>query len=283
MVEADKILGRMSYQVVYDQSILESINFASINGFSGVQIAIELPHLAFENLRPAEITKIRDQSKKLGIRIILHAPDAASLISPCTEINKGIMSYYTDLIGFAHRIGASMITIHPGVPSYFPTDAGSSENFPTADVEDYKRIFRNNLDELLRLAKGKVCICIENLDLEGFILDVLQDYLKRTDIGLCWDLSKTYDKKGGKLKKEIYNFFVKNRSSVKQVHLHSLVEGKSHRVIQPGIVDFCHYLDLLDGVDVLDYCIEVRPREKAVESLKNLKGILSSPSIAPAK
>ena len=43
--------------------------------------------------------------------------------------------------------------------------------------------------------------------------------------------------------------------------------------IQKGMIDV-YDLNLLKNVDVWDYCIEVRPREKAVESLKNLNKIL---------
>ncbi len=278
MINADKILSRMSYHVVYDKSIMEAMDFASKNGFSGIQIAIESPHLSFENLGAEEIKAVKDKGEKLGIRIVLHAPDNASLVSSSPKINRGTMSYYADLIVFAQKIGASIITIHPGAPSHFPTDTASPELFPKEDLEAYVGVLKANLDELLELAKGRVCICIENLDLENFVLDVLQDYVERTELKLCWDLPKTYDKKDGKVKKETLDFLLKNRSSVKQVHLHSLVNGKSHRVIQPGVIDLYHYLNLLDGVDVSDYCIEVRPREKAAESLANLRKILLSKS-----
>jgi sugar phosphate isomerase/epimerase len=69
---------------------------------------------------------------------------------------------------------------------------------------------------------------------------------------------------------------MENLFAVRQVHLHDIdTHGRSHRVVGTGVIDFGHYLKLLRDVDVWDYCIEVRPREKAVESMENLKNIVS--------
>jgi len=47
-----------------------------------------------------------------------------------------------------------------------------------------------------------------------------------------------------------------------------------HRVIGSGIIDFRKYFGILQGAKVLDYCIEVRPKEKALESLIELQRLL---------
>ncbi|MHA2325429.1 MAG: sugar phosphate isomerase/epimerase family protein, partial [Promethearchaeota archaeon] len=63
--------------------------------------------------------------------------------------------------------------------------------------------------------------------------------------------------------------------SIKQVHLHDLdSDGKSHRVVGSGIIDFKYFLKKFINLEVLDYCIEVRPHEKAYESLTNLRRII---------
>jgi sugar phosphate isomerase/epimerase len=74
-------------------------------------------------------------------------------------------------------------------------------------------------------------------------------------------------------------FFFSSIDRVKQVHLHDIRRDergneRSHRVIGSGEIDFAYYLNRLAEADVLDYCIEVRPREKAKESLEALKNIL---------
>jgi sugar phosphate isomerase/epimerase len=66
---------------------------------------------------------------------------------------------------------------------------------------------------------------------------------------------------------------------IKQVHLSDTKQDKKdtrrrHLVIGTGELDFIEYLNKLSEVDVLDYCIEVRPREKAKESLEVLKKLI---------
>ncbi len=62
------------------------------------------------------------------------------------------------------------------------------------------------------------------------------------------------------------------------MHLHDCREingkARSHCVIGSGDIDFGAYLRPLSLVDVMDYCIEVRPREKALESLIALKKLV---------
>ena len=273
-MKEEKILNHISYHAVYDSSILDSIEFASRNGFSGVQIAIESPHLSFENINSKEILEIRKKSNKLGISITLHGPDdVASLMNTNPSIRKGILSYYARLFDFAKKINANLVTIHAGAPAIFPTDTTPSEMLPKNDIQYYKKAFEENLKDVIKLAEGKTHVCIENYLLYDFILEVIQKYLSRNEISLCWDIPKTYNKDGS-VNQEIMNFFMKNLSAVRQIHLHSIRDGHSHKVIKPGFIDFCYYFNLLKNVDVWDYCIEVRPREKAVESLKNLKEIL---------
>jgi len=47
-------------------------------------------------------------------------------------------------------------------------------------------------------------------------------------------------------------------------------------VIGTGEVDFARYFRVLREADVEDYCIEVRPREKARESLSVLRTIVEN-------
>lgn len=272
----EKILNHISYHAVYDSSILDSIEFASRNGFSGVQIAIESPHLSFENINSKEILEIREKSNKLGINITLHGPDdVASLMSTNPSIRKGILIYYAGLFDFAKNINASLVTIHAGAPAIFPTDTNPSEMLPKNDIQYYKKAFEENLKDIIKLAEGKTHVCIENYLLYDFILEAIQKYVSKNEVSLCWDIPKTYNKDGS-VNQEIMSFFMKNLSAVRQVHLHNIREGHSHKIIELGFIDLCYYFNLLKDVDVWDYCIEVRPREKAVESLKNLKEILKN-------
>jgi hypothetical protein len=48
------ILSKVSYHAVYDDSILEALRFAKANGFAGVQVAVETPHLSLDLLSEAQ-------------------------------------------------------------------------------------------------------------------------------------------------------------------------------------------------------------------------------------
>ena len=62
--------------------------------------------------------------------------------------------------------------------------------------------------------------------------------------------------------------------AVHDAYLHDIRDGLSHRVVGSGGLDFMHFLPRLAEADVAEYCIEVRPREKADESLVNLRKLI---------
>jgi sugar phosphate isomerase/epimerase len=276
---SSKVLERLSYHVVYDHSIADAIEFASKNGFSGIQVAVESPHLSFENLSSDDKAKIRQKSEERRIRITLHGPDdVASLLHPNLRLRKGILSYYSDLFGFAEDIGAFLITIHIGHPITYPTDTIPERRFPEVDIGHYRRTLEENLQSIINLARGKRYICVESHPLGDFVLQVLEQHLLDGELGLCWDIAKTFDKNGN-INEPLHHYLMQNLSAIRQVHLHDIdSRGRSHRVVGTGIIDFRYYLELLGDADVWDYCIEVRPREKAVESLENLRRIMAGES-----
>ena len=70
--DLEKIL---SYHAVYNETFFDSLLFANKNGFAGIQIAVETPHLSFEKLSEIDCKKIRDYCEKNNLFITLHAPD----------------------------------------------------------------------------------------------------------------------------------------------------------------------------------------------------------------
>ena len=52
----NEISKKISYHAVYDHSILEALYYAKENGFTGIQIAVETPHLSFENLSSINVS-----------------------------------------------------------------------------------------------------------------------------------------------------------------------------------------------------------------------------------
>ncbi len=268
------IFDRISFHAVYDVSIMDALEYAYENGFSGVQVAIESPHMSFESLSNATIAEIAAYVESNNLYITIHAPDeTASLVQPSKYLREGILNYYRALFDFAARIKARLVTIHIGQVPTFSTDTPRELTVPEEDQAIYRAVVTDNLDKLLEFSAGKFIICIENYAIDQFSLFLLRSYLEDKKISLCWDIPKAWNNP------ILERFFLSSIDRIKQVHLHDVREDekgnkRSHRVIGSGDIDFIYYLDRLAEADVLDYCIEVRPREKAKESLQALKKIL---------
>ena len=105
-------------------------------------------------------------------------------------------------------------------------------------------------------------------------MKIIQPYLARQELALCWDIAKSHNNP------EEEKFILSNKSHIKQMHLHDIRQREdgsiqSHCVIGTGELDFSLYLSKTSNADIVDYCIEVRPREKAKESLEALKSMLT--------
>ena len=126
---------------------------------------------------------------------------------------------------------------------------------------------------VLKRADGKIMICVENYSLGDTEFDLLEPYLGRDGLFLCWDLVK------GAGRPDIEARYLAHPEWIKQVHLHDrreMASGsvKGHCTIGTGDIDFVKHLRfLMRETCVEDYCIEVRPRRKAVESLRVLSEI----------
>src|SRR3989304_803814 len=96
------ILERISYHAVYDASVLDALEYAKSNGFAGIQLAVELPHLSFESLSEEQIREVEAFAESNGVYITIHAPDeAASLFQHSRFLREGIRNYYRALFEFA--------------------------------------------------------------------------------------------------------------------------------------------------------------------------------------
>lgn len=268
------ILSRVTYHAVYDDSILDALAFARANGFAGIQAAVELPHLSFERLTGRQCAAIRRYREAHELSVSLHGPDdVASLFQSSPRLLRGIFGYYRALFDFARRIGAGLITIHAGARLHFRADTSPARLLPSADADSFRRAFEGNLQRLLDLADGRFILCLENSGWTADLFDVIRAQLDGGRLHLCWDLAKTY-RDGRTRDATLERFMWRNLARVRQVHLHDRRGGLSHCVLGAGTVDFMHFLPRLARANVTEFCIEVRPREKALESLRNLRGMM---------
>lgn len=268
-----KILKRTSYHAVYDQSVTAALRYAQENGFGGVQLADETMHLSFERLSEQDIVQINELTESTGLAVSLHAPDeTTSLFTPSQILREGIHAYYRAFFAFACAVRARVVSIHIGSRIPFPTDTIPERKHPENDLTICEDIVRRSFEFLVEEASDQFALCIENYRLDSLTLELLQPYVSDGRLSLCWDIAKSHNSP------KLQEYFWSNLDSVKQVHLHDIrvIEGRvrSHRVIGTGEIDFASYLRRMKDAEILDYCIEVRPREKAVESLNALREIL---------
>jgi sugar phosphate isomerase/epimerase len=266
-----RVLDRAAFHAVYDDSILDALKFARANGFAGIQAAVELPHLSIERLTGRQCAAIRRFREANDLSLSLHGPDAAaSLFQTSRPLLRGIFGYYRALFDFAGRIGAGLVTIHSGARLHFRTDTSPVRLLPAADAESFRRAFDDNLRRLLDLANGRFILCLENGGWMPDLAELVQLQLDSGRLHLCWDLAKTY-RDAATRDAPLERFMWRNLARIRQVHLHDRRDGLTHAVLGTGTVDFMRFLPRLARADVKQFCIEVRPREKALVSLRNLR------------
>jgi len=268
--------NKVSYHAVYDNSIIDALKFAKNNNFAGIQLAVESPHFSFEHLSHEKREEIKKFCNNNGLYVNLHAPDGISLFNTNHHLQNGIFAYFKELFKFAKDISSQMITLHLGTMTDFPTDSFPKQKIPDDDINLYKISLKENLNHLISLKDEQIILCIENYRIDSLILDVLQPFITNKKCWLCYDVAKAhYDKHHNNI--EVDKFYQYNQKSIKQVHLHDVNEnGRGHRVIGSGVINFNKMMFNIKEAPVIDYCIEVRPGSKALESLRNLKQIFES-------
>ena len=267
------ILDRISYHAIYDDSIMSALRFAVANGFAGVQVAVEAPHLLPENIGEAEQKEIGRHCRTNQLRISLHGPDdSTSLFTASKHLVGGIFRYLESIFEFAEKVGAKLTTLHLGVMPAFATAPRPGKTLPDVDYKSLRRAFQTNLQRLVDLAAERFVLCVENVGLTPVVCEALQRHLDNEELSLCWDLAKCRDDPS------VERWLWANLQHVRQVHLHDVCHGYSHQILGSGTLDFMSFLPRLAQANVMDYCIEVRPREKALESLVNLRALIRSMS-----
>ena len=268
----EKIRSRLGYHVVYDKSIEKAIDYASANDFASIQIDLTMPKFFPEKYDKAARRRIREYAEKRNVEITLHLPgEDFSLQTLHSRIRSAIIERIKEIIDFARDLGATRVTIHPGIVPVF-TMPGLGD---VPITEQYPGIHREMLDgalrELSRYAEGKTQLCVENSPFSLIVMDVLEKLLpKEKNLFLTWDIAKAY-RADGSLKTDVEKFFLKHIDRVRECHLHDRTDRGAHDVIGKGKIDFVRYLNLLGDFDV-GYTIEVRPRERALQCLKIIEG-----------
>jgi len=270
MSKFERIRSRLGYHVVYDDSIIDAIDFSSENGFAFIQIDLAMPKFFPEEYDQSARRELREYAKRKGVDLTLHVSgEDFSLQTLHSGIRFAIMERMKEFIDFAQDIQAIRMTIHPGnVPVFTMPGIGEvpiSEQYPDL----HKKTLERALRDLSRYTAGKTTLCVENAPFNKIVMDVLNSLIYEEDLFLTWDIAKTY-RRDGSLIAEVEDFFLKHLDKVRECHLHDITDRGSHEILGRGRIDFIRYLDLLGDLDI-DYTIEVRPRERALTCLQIIK------------
>ena len=276
MVGFETASSHVGFHSVYEKNIKEAINLACEHGFSAVQIDATVPQFFPEKYGPRDRQAVRRYAEEKGVAIKVHAPtENFSLQTLHAGVQKAIISRFKEVIDFGCDLGAKIVTIHTGAVPVFTIPGKGHVPIDVSFPELHVKVLRTALEELSDYAGDRTFLCIENSPFTDVVMQVvsamLQDDCK---LFLTWDLAKMY-RNDGTVNSDVESFFENHIDKVRECHLHDRTAEHSHQIIGQGFVDFRHYIGLLSEYPV-EYTIEVRPIENAVNSFAALKKILGN-------
>lgn len=249
------------------RSIEEVIEFAKVNGFSAVEINLNMPEYYPSEYTGEERLKLRRMAESKNIVLSFHGPEDINLCSKQNQIVNTGIKILKECIDFACDLGGTRFTFHIGDSVNFTMYNGSLQ-FEDYYRDDYIEILKSSMGEILSYARDRIAICVENTGYFSVSKIEAIKFLLDKGLYLTWDLGHAY------LKEKQMDFMIDNKKYIRNIHIHDVIDNKDHCIIGTGKVDIPYYLSLIDIEKVL-LIIEVRPGEAAVKSFSNLKKILA--------
>lgn len=261
------LIQRLGYAAgVGEKDIKGAIDYAVSNGVNIVELNMNMPCFFPENYSLEERQKIKAYAAEQGVGLSIHAPEDISLLNLHDIVREAGIVRIKEVIHFGEDIGANRMTLHIGNSVCFSfTD--HIQYMHEIIPERYKEILCQSLIELRSFAKGKIMICIENVGAftQSVVQEVLDELLPQGGLYLTWDIGHSY---GNKFKED--DFFRKHLDKIRNAHIHDHTGTRDHQVFGEGMIDFDYYFDLFKELDV-NLIFEVRPREKAIESINRFR------------
>jgi len=132
----------------------EIFGFVREAGLTGIEFWIETPHFWVRGLPEQEVAAARDDGHS-ALPLTVHAPVLD--LNPCSinpRVAEASVAYSVEAIGIAERLGASVLTVHPG---------RRTAKRPPSEA-DFAR-FRTYIGALRDRAKGSpVRVAMENME-----------------------------------------------------------------------------------------------------------------------
>ncbi len=265
------IKERIGFQALFDfKDAREALDYAVRQGFSAIEFNMSSPAFFPENVGEGS----RRALSASPIPVLLHAPDGLSLFSLHRKPLDAVICRLSEVVDFAGEIGARCVTIHLG-STFHISEGGRMKFMHELFPGEYEAELRYSLKRLSEYAKEKTLLCVENTSGFRYPLShrVLRELLADEQLYLTWDIGHTNRLKGEERKRE-ESFMLEYARLIKNCHIHdNHGDWDEHNVIGEGNIDFRYYLSLLEKLDTY-FIIEVRPRDRAVESYERLKEML---------
>ena len=262
----------IGYHVIYDEGIADAIDYASKNGFTSIQVDLNLPKFFPEKYGSGERARIKDETSEKNVVITLHAPEL-DLQSLHPGVLRAVILRLEEIMEFARDVGARSMTVHPGPVQSFNIAGEAPQRVTEMYLGLYREMFGDALRELADYSHGEPFFCMENKAYTRTLMEILGDVMRTDDLYLTWDLAKMY-RGDGTVMADVEEFHLASLDRVRECHLQDVNARGQHQLVGTGFVDFKKYVPLLRGRDV-NYTIEVRPRELALRSLETLNALLS--------
>lgn len=275
--------ARRAYHVIYDTSLVDALQYASSNSWTGIAPDLGVPQFSPERFLPKMREELREMSSTLSLEWGFHAPgDDLSLTTTYPPVRLAIIEYMKQIIDFARDVSDSVtnLVVHAGSPPSFGKAGGKKDAFLKCNYELYLRTLCENLAVLIEYGRPDVHIALENHAWNHVIREAIGALLSE-GLKLCLDIPKLYGPDLG-IKPEDWAIFQENKNAIEVVHVHDWSKKHgSHQVVGTGSIDFEPSLRLLTGLrHPAQYVFEVRPRESAQESLSNFIRILEGTGIS---
>ena len=269
--------ARRAYHVIYDTSLIDALQYASSNSWTGIVPDLGVPRFSPERFLPEMREELREMSSTLSLEWGFHAPgDDLSLTTTYPPVRLAIIEYMKQILDFARDVSdsATNLVVHAGLPSSFGKAGGEKDAFLKSNYELYLRTLCENLSELIEYGKPDVHIALENHAWNHMVRKAIRTLLS-AGLRLCLDIPKLY-RTDLTVRDEDWIIFQEYANAIEVVHVHDWSKNHgSHQVVGTGSIDFEPSLRLLAGLhSPAQYVIEVRPRESAQDSLSNFSRIL---------
>ena len=259
----------IGFHAVYEPGYIEAMRYAASNGFDYVQFDLNVPTYYLDELQDNDLWDLRQVSEELGVSISFHAPaDSFSLYADFPGIRDAIIEHLEMIIRKAKLLKARHLTVHTQSYPSFRKTTDAFDQFERDYGSYYCRVLRENLCRLAAVAGRELLLCVENFQWTVLGMRVLEQIVADgIPVYLAWDFAKSHGKP------DTQGFMWKHADRIREVHLHDCIRGgRSHLTIGDGELDFSPFKALIQREDVAA-TVEVRPKEKALESKEKILGM----------